>query len=58
MELLLSTDQPESPKLIAQQDIVFSNSPIEAVNKIRERLFAPHEATRHCRHHSGYSMGP
>lgn len=34
VELLLSTDKPEITKLIAQQDIIFSNSPIEAVNKI------------------------
>jgi len=33
-ELILGTEQPEITRIIAQQDIVFSNSPIEAVNKI------------------------
>ncbi|MFZ1694216.1 MAG: hypothetical protein WAT74_13535 [Flavobacteriales bacterium] len=33
-ELILGTEQPEITRIIAQQDIIFSNSPIEAINKI------------------------
>lgn len=33
-ELLLSSEQPTFERLIARQDITFSNSPVEAVNKI------------------------
>jgi transposase InsO family protein len=33
-ELILGTDQPEITRIIAQQDIIFSNSPVEAINKI------------------------
>ncbi len=34
VKLLLNTDQSELTKLIAQQDIIFSNSPAEGINKI------------------------
>lgn len=36
-ELLRQTKRPEITKVIAQKDIVFSNSPVEAVNKIMKR---------------------
>jgi len=37
VELLLNTEKPSITKIIAQEDIAFSNSPIEAINKILKR---------------------
>jgi len=36
-ELIISTPHPEITKVIALKDIAFSNSPIEAINKIMKR---------------------
>lgn len=41
-ELIASTPHPEITKVIALKDIAFSNSPIEAINKIMKRYIRHH----------------
>src|SRR5690554_911216 len=41
--LLLETTHPEISKVIAMKDISFSNSPIEAINKIMKRYLRFHK---------------
>ncbi len=41
-ELIASTPLPEITKVIALKDISFSNSPIEAINKIMKRYIRHH----------------
>ena len=44
-ELLRATDHPIITKIIARKDIRFSNSPIEAINKIHKQYLRHHQPT-------------
>jgi len=45
-ELLRQTESPTITKIIAQKDICFSNSPVEAINRIMKRYLRYHDPQR------------